>query len=152
MSNSSDNSLIDIDRFSKFNLLINVTARLLTLKIKPYSIKYVRGSVTSDGILYWIVEAQKDIKDDLRKGITGKGKYKRLTPRVSENGTFVIGGRADRWVEISSNKQELPILPIDHRFSYTYLLYMHNRTHLGVDADVSKIRATFWIIGLTLIV
>ena len=34
MSNLNDNSLIDIYRFSKFNLLINVTARLL-IKIKP---------------------------------------------------------------------------------------------------------------------
>ena len=146
--------MIDIDRFSRFILLINVTARLLSLKIQPYSIKHIFDAVISaefrKGILYWTLEAQKDIKDELSKGVTGK--YKRLTPRVGENGVFVIGGRTERWVEISYNKGELPILPKDHRFSYLYSLYMHNRTHLGVDADVSKIRATFWIIGLTRIV
>ena len=78
----------------------------------------------------------------------GKGRFKKLTPRLDENGIYVIGGRAERWMEISYNKQELPILPKDNRFSILYCRYIHYILHIGVDADVAKIRSVYWIIGL----
>ena len=71
---------------------------------------------------------------------------------MNEAGIFVICGRAQRWVEISYNKQELPILPKNHRLSLLYARYIHNAAHLGIDADIAKIRAHYWILGLSNIV
>ena len=51
-------------------------------------------------------------------------------------------------MEISYNKQELPILPKNHRLSLLYSRYIHNILHLGIDSDVAKIRSYYWIIGL----
>ena len=82
-----------------------------------------------------------------------EGKFKKLTPQINEDGIFVIiGGRAERWIEISYNKKELPILPKDHRLSLLYCRYIHNILHLGVDSDIAKIRSVFSIIGLSNVV
>ena len=64
----------------------------------------------------------------------------------------MIGGRAERWVDISYNKAELPILPKVHRLSLLYARNVHQLCHLGVHADIAKIRSVFWISGLQAIV
>ena len=66
-----------------------------------------------------------------------------------EDGIYVVGGRAVRWIEISYNKEMIPILERKHRFSMLFARYIHERAHLGVDTVVAKIRASYWIIGLT---
>ena len=146
---------INVERFSKYVLLINVTARVLTLTHK-HSLKTIFNSILAEQYIkaeqFWIIEAQKLIKNELSKGVTGEGKFKKLTPKINEDGIFVIGGRAERWIEISYNKKELPILPKDHRFSLLYCRHIHNILHLGVDSDIAKIRSVFWIIGLSNIV
>ena len=50
------------------------------------------------------------MRQELEKGLSGNGRYKRLTPKLDDNDIFVIGDRAERWVEISYNNKELPIL------------------------------------------
>ena len=60
-----------------------------------------------------------------------KGKYKRLWPRKNTDGTYVVGGREERWIEMSHNKNGI-LLPFDHRFSRLYTEHIHRRGHLGV--------------------
>ena len=74
-----------------------------------------------------------------------KGKYKRLCPRKRNDGIYIVGGRSQRWVEMSYNKQELILLPYEHRFSKLYAEHIHQRGHLGVLSTASKIRSRFWI-------
>ena len=74
-----------------------------------------------------------------------KGKYKRLCPRKRNDGIYIVGGRSQRWVEMSYNKQELILLPYGHRFSKLYAEHIHQRGHLGVLSTASKIRSRFWI-------
>ena len=92
---------------------------------------------------FWILQAQKIMHEDLKKG-----KYKRLCPRKRNDGIYIVGGRSQRWVEMSYNKQELILLPYEHRFSKLYAEHINQRGHLGVLSTASKIRSRFWIIRL----
>ena len=77
-----------------------------------------------------------------------KGGYKRLCPRRCDDGIYVVGGRGQRWMEMSYNKHELVLLPYEHRFSRLYAEHVHRRGHLGVLSTTSKIRSRFWIVKL----
>ena len=49
---------------------------------------------------------------------------------------------------MSHNKNEVILLPYDHRFSRLYAEHIHRQGHLGVLSTSSKIRKKFWIIKL----
>lgn len=61
---------------------------------------------------------------------------------------YVVGGRGERWIEMSHNKNEVTLLPYDHRFSRLYAEHIHRKGHLGVLSTSSKIRTRFWIVKL----
>ena len=81
--------------------------------------------------------------------VEGKGRFRKLSPMIRDDGISVVGGRPVRWTEISYNQELIPILPRKHRFAMLFARYVHGRAYLGVDADVAKIRGSHWIIGLT---
>ena len=93
-----ESCMIDINRYSKYILLLYVTARILAVQ-KKHSLKSISRPVTAENIaeaeVFWTRDAQKEIKDDLMLGVNGSGPYRRLTPKVNEDGIFVIGGRAE---------------------------------------------------------
>ena len=127
----------------------------MILKLKDkYSFKLLAKSIEAEDLIRaeqsWIKEFQNDIRCKLLLfGIKGVVPYKGMTPRINEDGRIVIGGRAERWVEILYNKREIHVLPKEHRFSLLYCEYIHESSHLGVDADVAKIIALYQIIGAT---
>ena len=88
-------------------------------------------------------EAQLSIIKDFKSG-----KFRRLRPRMREDGIVVVGGRISR-SEVSYNQRELPLLPADHRLSLLYVRHVHNKGHLGVSATAGKARERYWIIGVT---
>ena len=144
---------IDITRFSKFMLLIYTTARILKLyrrfvtggskkdtEIKPYDLKQAEN--------FWIKEAQRDMESDIKKG-----RYKKLQPKLNSDGIFVVGGRTERWMGATWNRQYFILLPKHHRLSYLIALYEHKKIgHLAHLATISKIRSKYWIVGITRIV
>lgn len=140
---------IDISRFSRYDKLLRVTARILMIfeKRPKASFKNATLDLTPDDISksenFWIIQSQKSISEDLRKG-----RYKRLCPRKRDDGIYVVGERASRWMEMTYNKGELVLLPYDHRFSRLYAEHIHQRGHLGVLSTTSKIRSRFWIVKL----
>ena len=142
-------SRINIDRYSDFGKLIRVTARILTMyQRKPKSsFKHAGQSLTPSDIAkaeqFWIMEAQKSMYKDIEKE-----RYKRLCPRKNTDGIYVVGGRGERWIEMSHNKTEVILLSYDHRFSRLYSEHIHKREHLGVLSTASKIRTRFWIVKL----
>ena len=77
-----------------------------------------------------------------------KGRYKRFCPRTNEEGIYVVGGRGERWIEMSHNKNEIILLPYDYRFSRLYAKHIHRKGHLGVLSTSSKTRTRFWIVKL----
>ena len=140
---------INIDNYSNFEKLLRVTARVLAMyhKLPRTTFKNVTKVLTPEDITnaeqFWILQAQKIMHEDLKKG-----KYKRLCPRKRNDGIYTVGGRSQRWMEMSYNKQELILLPYEHRFSKLYAEHIHQRGHLGVLSTASKIRSRFWIIRL----
>ena len=70
---------------------------------------------------------------------------------------IVIGGHAEKWLEMSYNKCKVPLLPFIHRRSRLNAKHMrsrlnakhiHEEGHQGVSLMTNKVRSSFWIIGL----
>ena len=68
-----------------------------------------------------------------------------LKKRLAD-GIFIVKGSTEAWNELSNN-DDVILLPKDHRFSKLYAEYIHNIDHLGVNANIAKIRAVLWIVG-----
>ena len=144
-------SRFNLDRFSKLNILINTTARIIRLyrKYKKDGDKpafelpdiYVSPNDAANAKQLWIIEAQRQMKPDITKGI-----YRSLKPQ-EKNGILTVGGRCERWNEATYNKEEFILLPYNHRFSLLIADDIHKRNgHRGIAATVSIIRSQFWII------
>ena len=71
---------------------------------------------------FWVKEAQRTLYEDI-----GKGRYKRLCPRKNEDGIYVVGGRGERWMEMSHNKYVIILLPYDHQFSCLYAEHINRK-------------------------
>lgn len=141
-------SRIKIERFSDYKRLLRVTARILKLyrREPKATFKNATQEITSKDIeiteVFWIKEAQRNMKNDIKHGT-----YRRLYPRLRVDGIYVISGRAEKWLEIGYNKEDI-LLPYQHRFARLYCEYIHAKGHHGVLTTASKIRARFWITQL----
>ena len=89
---------------------------------------------------FWIKETQKLITVDAIKR-----NYKRLSPKFRDDGIIIVGGRIERWVQMSYNENEIILLPHAHRFSRLYAEYIHERGYYGVAATASKVHSKFWM-------
>ena len=149
-------SRIDIKHFSKFQLLINTTARVIKL-YEQYSrlkqetaVKQYIPEITPDdqekAKKLWVVDSQKQLKASV-----DEGKYVRLCPRY-ENGVIVVGGRTERWMSSTWNRQNFVLLPHDHHLAYLIVLYKHQQGgHLGVAATISRVRMKYWILNIRML-
>ena len=107
---------IEILRFSKLPLLIHTTARILKLykRFKKGGIKHevdIKPNDIQEAEIFWIKEAQMSIHKELKQN-----KYLKLQPRI-EDGIVVVGGRTERWLEATWNRQTFILLPKEHTFS-----------------------------------
>lgn len=140
---------INIDNYSSYKKLLRVTARVLSMyrrDPKPTFLNVTKEPTAEDlrkAEVLWIKESQRNMDKEIKEG-----KYKRLCPRLREDEIYVVGDRATRWMEMSYNKNEVILLPYEHRFSRLYAEYIHNRGHYGVSTTASKIRSRFWIVKL----
>ena len=72
---------------------------------------------------------------------------------MNRDGTIVVGGRTERWMETTWNRNFFVLLPKEHRLSYFIAMHEHNSTgHLGVECNIAKIRSRWWIIEIRKIV
>ena len=139
-----------MERFSAYHILLRVTARILSLRLKPYTLKRITNPITNgikDAMQYWILESQRPILNDLVQGAKGYGKFRKLRPLLDKHGVYAVGGRAVRWFQASYNKRLIPILPKD-KFAQLYVEMVHNKKHCGIDSDVTTIRLEYWLVGL----
>ena len=135
---------IDITRFSKLQLLYNVTAMILGLfrRIR-------KKNQINDRNQRNIIMCTQELSLQIR---VKKGELKKLCPRY-DNGIIVVGGRCSRWNEATWNKQEFIILPYDHPLSSLIALNEHTKSgHLGMSSTIAKIRSKYWIISIDKIV
>ena len=138
---------IDCSRFSKWEMLVGVTARIMRM----YRRYRKGGGVTNleptvedrqKAELFWIKEAQTDLDLDSSK---------QLRP-VYDEGLYTVGGRTERWMGCTWNQQKFILLPKTHHVSRLIAKNMHNKGgHLGISSSVSKVRSKYWIIGLKIL-
>ena len=146
-------SLIDISRFSNYDKLMRVTARIISIfkgnaNASLGNLKAIpTQELMSLAEKYCIADAQKGLKDK-----TSLNAYNRLAPRKLEDNTVVVGSRASKWVEISHDKKELPLIPGQHPFAKLFASKVHNDGHLSINTTVAKVRLNFWITRLRQIV
>ena len=77
-----------------------------------------------------------------------KGKYKKLLPTV-ENDVIVVGGRVERWLCSTWNREKFILLPAKHQFSWLVAEKAHIESgHLAVESTIARIRSKYWIIGV----
>ncbi|XP_078384539.1 uncharacterized protein LOC144666962 [Oculina patagonica] len=137
---------MNIHKYSGYTRLLRVTGRVLAMykhDPKPSfksAVRPLTPSDISDAERFWIQDCQKLIHPAIQKG-----RFKRLSPRVREDRTIVVGNRAREWVEMSYDKSEIILLPYGHHFTRLYAEYIHRRGHHGVATTVSKICTRFWI-------
>ena len=103
-------SRIGLRKYSDYTKLIRVTARVPALfQNDPNpSFRNAAKVLTLADITkakrFWILEAQKPMKKDMKRR-----KYRRLCPKVRDDGVIVVGGRTKKWMEMSYNKSEVPL-------------------------------------------
>ena len=133
----------NLARFSKWRLLIHTTARIMKLydKYKVGSISQMEPEAKDleKAEELWVQEAQKQLNLDA---------IQKLQP-VNEKGIVVAGGRTERWMQATWNRQKFVVLPKEHPISILIAVYEHEKGgHLGVEASIAKVRSKFWIIGI----
>ena len=142
---------IDINRFSNWMRLKYVTARILKL----YK-RYKKSEINTESMIlpedlenaekFWILEAQRKME------ISSHNQAK-LNPVRDERGIVMVGGRTERWMQMTWNKQQFTLLPKNHRVTDLIIAYMHRKGgHLGSAPTVATIRSKFWVIGVTKLV
>ena len=130
----------DLNRYSKWRLLVHTTSRILKLykRYKGITIE-CHSKLLEAAELFWIKRAQESL--DL-KGLP------QLKPQVID-GLVLVGGRTERWMEATWNRQKFILLPKGHAISTLIVNYEHHKGgHLGLEASVAKVRSRYWIIGL----
>ena len=137
---------IDIRKYSNYNKLLTVTARIMKLynRNPKSSLKNATNDLTPHDVekaeLFWIREAQKNMGKDIENG-----KYKRLCQKMREDGVYVIRGRSELWMEMNYDKREVILLPYDHPFSCLFVEHKHRIGHHGVLTKASKVSTRYWI-------
>ena len=139
---------IELHRFSKWRILVRATARILLL----YQ-RYKRPPTTTskdpssqdihDAEVMLIKQAQRSLHTMT---------CKKLNP-ILEDGVIMVGGRTERWMQATWNRQKFILLPKNHRISELIARYEHGAGgHLGVESTIAKIRSKYWIIGIRILV
>ena len=96
---------------------------------------------------FWIKDAQKQLHNRITSG-----SLKRLCPQT-QNGIIVVGGRAERWMDATWNRQAFILLPENHPFSNLVAKREHVRSgHLGITSTIAKIRSKYWILSIKKVV
>ena len=137
----------DCKKFSSWRKLIRVTAYvfrfLANLKAKCLE---KEGPLSAEELSlaenYWIREAQKNIHDDMEKGI-----FKSLSPFVKDD-VMYVGGRVGNG-PLSYDMRHPALLPRDHHISYLITRMCMNMVIMGLLQLLPKIRNRYWIVGVT---
>ena len=151
-STPSISKLVNIERYSKYDTVIRVTARVLSVFERTTKVSLQIALVDQGQKLIqkaeslWLHECQAEIKEQVRKG-----RFASLSPGIRDDGVVIVGSRVKKWVEISYDNQELPLLSGDHPLSKLYAEKIHNESHSsisGISGIMAKVRLRFWVTKL----
>lgn len=137
-------SIPNIDRFSDWDKLINVTARVLNVSLSRSLFELAREPNTQElsrAEMYWIKQVQGKIDGDWQT------KYRRLGPSMNKEGIIIVGARISKWLKTNWNKEEYVLLVPEHPFTKLLIMHLHNRDHSGIEATLSKLQSKYWVPG-----
>ena len=141
--------MIDLDRFSSYNQVISVTARIMAIckdGEKPSLSQIMKLPALSDmqkAEIALIKMAQANITD-----IDIQDRYKRFGAYRRRDVIVVVGGRLESRMKATHNNQQIVLLPHDHRLKHLYIEF----AHASISATAYKVRLKFWIVKLEKIV
>ena len=142
-------SRININRFSSYNRLIRVTARVLSVykHLRNPSLfnatKELNLNDLREAEEFWIKDAQSIYTDhDLLRRLS------RLGAKRREDGIIVVGERLEHWMKATYNDKDLILLSFENRFSRLYVEFVHKQSHSGVSATTCEVRLKYWIVKL----
>ena len=86
----------------------------------------ISNTDTEKAMIIWIKESQRELHDDVKAH-----RLVRLVPRYEE-GVIMVGGRMERWMQDTWNRQVFVLLPYASRFSLLIAEYEHIHCgHIG---------------------
>ena len=106
---------ININRFFKL-YKINTSYRVIAMYRRNPKLSFKNATEVPDqsileaAELLWICEAQHSIRLQVKQR-----QFKKLCPKIREDGVVVISGRVEKWMEISYDHQDLILFPYSHR-------------------------------------
>ena len=137
---------IDANRFSSWRRLVFTTARILQLYKRFKTTKgspNLEAETVEQARVLWFKEAQREMKVE---------EHAKLRPQIKDE-VIVVGGRAERWMTGTWNKQEFILLPGGSHITEIIVREIHEEGgHLGEAATVAKIRSKYWVVGIRKIV
>ena len=137
---------IDSHRFSSYNKLIRVTARVLSVPKDKPSLKNVgqilKRKNLQEAERMWIIASQADLSTQIKPET-----LKRLSTN-NDNGVIRVGTRLESWQNLTYDGQPPVLLSAKSQLAKLYTSMIHNACHLGVASVMTKVRRRFWIVGL----
>ena len=139
--------MIDLQRFSSYDKLVHVTARVKSsFSMLPRSLKNIAKSPDrkslADAERTLIIIAQGTLSNDIKPDT-----MKRLGVKEID-GIKVVGSRLEDWNSITYNDSNPVLLSAKCRLAVLYAQQIHDKCHLGISAVVAMIRSKYWIVGL----
>ena len=140
-TNSSIGTLIDIERFSKYKVLLRVTARVRSVFAGTPSLKNVAQIPSRESIDYaermWILDAQLTIRSSVKSRTLERLGAKEI------NGVMVVGARIESWEEHTYNRKNPILLKSDCYLAKLYAQHIHDTCHLGISSVAVKVQSKF---------
>ena len=133
-------SIIDLNRFSRLEKLLRVTAIVLNI-IKKRSFLQAAELTTAifeKGKALWIKHVQRELGNHWER------RFKRLGTREAE-GIIVVGHRIEGYLKENWDSDGLVLLPNKSYFSELVVREAHSENHEGVDATKARVRREYWI-------
>ena len=138
------NQLVDVHRFSNMRRLLSVIARVMNA-VRRRSLKAISCDPSTEDVqraeLYLVKNAQASLPPDWEK------RYKRLGPKMREDGIITVGSRMAKWLKDDWNCSQFILLPPKDPFSELYLSHIHNEDHCGVESSLARVQVKYWILG-----
>ena len=139
--------IIDINRFSSYDNLMRVTARVISaFKGNPkISLSNISQIPSRDQIKeaerLWIIDAQYDIQNTIKPEVQNRLGIK------EKDGVMFTGCRLEDWSNHTYDNTNPILLSSKSKLSELYANKIHNLCHLGVSTVISKIQRKYWIVG-----
>ena len=105
------NVVLYIDRFSDYDKLINVTARVLNVSRVRSLLELSRepnAQELSKAEMIWIRLVQGKIDENWQT------RYQRLGPSMNKDGIIMVGVRISQWLKTNWNQEEYILLMPEH--------------------------------------